>query len=309
MPKTTQARGSSYVLRLRTRREGPQKSRGEGGQEPALSCPSWLRTSLLKFIRKTHFFLDTGVYICPLSHCWEGFPASQRTPLGSRPGWGPGQGSAQLHEEPKQAPRARVYTPPAPGPPARGQEGRCPCRAKKGACDLDRFADTTRLGNPRENFLGGRGSSSRPQGLLGPRDTGAPKKQPGRGEMEPRGQAWRVLLQLQARGCPRSPAPHAGGTDPCLGHRPGAAPSAGLGAGSALPLRAGWAVGHQGHAGQAQVLPGGSLGLLPNPEKRPPAATGLEDALWGQSRACGIPLLSLPMREGCWRRKRSQLWQ
>ena len=77
-PKTTQARGSSYVLRLRTRREGPQKSRWEGGQEPASSCPSWLRTSLLKFIRKTHFFLNTGVYTCSLSHCWEGLPHLSR---------------------------------------------------------------------------------------------------------------------------------------------------------------------------------------------------------------------------------------
>lgn len=92
-PKITQARGSSYVLRLRTWREGPQKSRG-GGQEPASSCPSWLRTSLLKFTRKTHFFLDTGVYTCSLSHCWEGFPAplvsadtSGLTPwTGARPG-------------------------------------------------------------------------------------------------------------------------------------------------------------------------------------------------------------------------------
>lgn len=117
-------------------------------------------------------------------------------------------------------------------------------------------------------------------------------------------------MQLQAQqGRPRSLAPHAGGTDLCLGRRPGAASSAGLGAGSALPRGAGWAIGHQAHAGQARVLPGISLGLLPNPEKRPPAATSLGDALRGQSRACSIPLLSLPMREGCWQRKRSQLWQ
>ena len=90
--------------------------------------------------------------------------------------------------------------------------------------------------------------------------------------MEPRDQAWRVLMQLQARrGRPHSLAPHAGGTGLCLGHDPRAAPSAGLGAGSALPHRAGWAIGHQGHTRQAQVLPGGSLGLLPNPKKRPPA--------------------------------------
>ena len=37
----------------------------------------------------------------------------------------------------------------------------------------------------------------------------------------------------------------------------------------------------------------------PQPQEK---ATGLGDALRGQSRACGIPLLSLPTREGCWRR-------
>lgn len=161
-PKTTQARGSSYVLRLRTRREGPQKSRGEGGQEAASSCPSWLRTSLLKFIRKTHFFLDTGVYTCSLSHCWEGFPRL------SRHVWAHaldrGQARAQLSstQNPDRCPgQVSTLNQPLDSQPE-GRKADVLEEPRRVPCDPDRFADITRLGNPRENFLGGRGSSSQP---------------------------------------------------------------------------------------------------------------------------------------------------
>ena len=140
-PKTTQARGSSYVLRLRTRREGPQKSRREGGQEPASSCPSWLRTSLLKFIRKTHFFL---------SHCCEGLPHLSRRLWAHTLDGGRARAQLSSTQSPDRRPgHVSALNQPLDFQPE-GREADVLAEPRRVPCDLDRFALTTRLGNPRE---------------------------------------------------------------------------------------------------------------------------------------------------------------
>ena len=140
-PKTTQARGSSYVLRLRTRREGPQKSRREGGQEPASSCPSWLRTSLLKFIRKTHFFL---------SHCCEGLPHLSRRLWAHTLDGGRARAQLSSTQSPDRRPgHVSALNQPLDFQPE-GREADVLAEPRRAPCDLDRFALTTRLGNPRE---------------------------------------------------------------------------------------------------------------------------------------------------------------